>query len=79
MVGSVEPFQVLQDAVRVVDDLVAVYEDGYPALPRQLLDLGPVALQEGHADLLELDARRAQAPRDLAAAADEVGRRLAAV
>jgi hypothetical protein len=62
-----------------VDDLFPVYEDGYPALSGQLLDLGTVALEEGHAHLLELDARGAQAPGDLAAAADEVRGSLAPV
>lgn len=63
----------------VMDDLVAMYEYRYPALAGEILDFGPVALEEGYPHLLVVDAQAAQPACDLAAAADEVGRRLAAV
>ena len=62
--------EVLEDPVRVVDDLLAVHQHGHPALAGELLDLGPVALEERHAHLVELDPGGAQPARDLAAAAD---------
>jgi hypothetical protein len=65
--------------VGVVDRLTFVHEDRYPALPGQLLDLGPVALAELDLHLVELDAGAAQPASDLAAAANQVRRRLAAV
>ena len=67
---ALEMVEVLEDPVRVVDDLLAVHQDRHPALAGQLLDLGPVALEERNAHLLVLDVRRPQAPGHLAAPAD---------
>src|SRR4051812_49565696 len=56
-----------------------MHQHGHPALPGELLHLGPVALEVRHPHLLVVDVHRAQAPGHLAATADEIGRRLAAV
>jgi hypothetical protein len=55
----VQPIGVFQDAMGIVDDFVSVHEDGYPAPARQVLDLGPFALQERDPNLVELNSLRA--------------------
>ena len=44
----------------VMDDLVAMHEYRYPALAGEILNFGPVALEEGHPHLLVVDAHVAQ-------------------
>src|SRR5205823_14370760 len=78
-VAARNPVHVLADPARVVNHLVAVHEHRHPALSRELLDLGPVPLPHGHAHLVVLDARGTQLARHRAAAAQVVGRGLAAV
>ncbi len=61
--------EVLDDPSRVVDDLLAVYEHGHPALAGEVLDLGPQALREGNAHLVEVESLPAQPAGDRSAAA----------
>src|SRR4051794_6562548 len=68
-VRAMRPLHVLGDPVRLVHDLVAVDEDGDPALAGELVDLVAVALQHRNAHLVERDAGRPQPPRALAARA----------
>src|SRR5207248_8680911 len=70
---------VLADAPRVADDLLAMHEHGHPALAGQFLHLWSVPLQVGHAHLVVLDTRASQPSSHLSAGAEQVGGRLAAV
>src|SRR3954447_19699764 len=74
----VEPVEVLDDAPRVVDDMVLMHEDRYPSLSGQIGHLVAVAPPDRHSQLLEVDPGAPQPAGDLAAPAQPVGRRLAA-
>src|SRR5439155_22556520 len=74
-----EVVEVLDYPPGVVDHLVLVHEHGDPPLAGQLVDLVAVPPPDRHPDLLVVDARAPQPPGHLAARAEPVGRRLAAV
>src|SRR5947209_2420576 len=75
----VEVADVLGNPVGVVDDLVAVDEHWDDPLAGEILDLRAVSLADRDAHLVEVDSGAPQATCRLAARAEVVGRRLAAV
>jgi monothiol glutaredoxin len=71
--------EVLDDAVRVVDDFVAIDDHWHPLLPGQLPDLEPVPASLRDADLLEFEVAFPQLAGHAAARAEPVRRRPAAI
>src|SRR5215211_2592473 len=75
----VAPAQVLDDPRGVADRLAADLQHGHDRLPGQLLDVGALAAQPRDPPLVGLDPAPRQLPRHLAARAQAVRRRLAAI
>src|SRR5204862_6374871 len=78
-VPAVPPVQVLEDPLRVVDDLVAIDEHRHAPLASQLLDLGPSGAPVGDPLRPVAELEPPKPPRHRAARAEHVGAVRAAV